>query len=224
MYTKELTYFKRRNNDGYDEKPEGGHFSLCQNVRKNPVGVRRSAMWYHCREDFDRVFPKRSRQFLFHNDNKGENIYRFIKQAEKKLKVEPLSEILGFKNVQNVTCVRPSKWWTQNATRRQLFTILLRCGIDYENDFNDALHSQEYIQCTREATKKFFNGYTHCTLRMAGPDGWVSNFDKEYFEEEFDGDMYSDGYHEKLEKAWRERLDRLQKPKEELAETFKGGE
>lgn len=209
MYKKSLTYIKYGADNGYD--PEEGSFSLC--VLKGKDSYQRSDRWYSCREEFDDVFPSRSRKLLFYDDRQGENIARFIEEVEKRLSVEPKSEILGFENVSNVSFVNFSKWWIANRARRQLFTILLRCGTAYRDDFDRALKSQDYILETQAAVDKFLKGYTHCTLHMSGWNGWVGNFSRSEFEDIwYDKHYEAEEGDERFEKAWSKQLDRLKKP------------
>jgi hypothetical protein len=216
---KNLRYYKYTDG-GYEEEPESGHLAYAE--RQGADGVHRTSEWYFCRESFHIHFNdhnKRPKQFLLFVDDNGEAVERFIKKAEKRLHVDVPTEILGFKNCRNVVCVRFSPWWKQNEARWQLFTILLRCGLDYHGHFNNALWNSAdgYTEQTREAVERFFDGYTHFTTDgMTGGEGWVYWFSKDEFEQndfESDFDSYDDGYDEDLEKQWNKRLALLKKPK-----------
>lgn len=207
MYERSLIYHKYTTS-AYDEEPKEGHFSSCT---QETDGVKRTDEWEHCRETFDNHFP-RGQYFLFYTDEKGtkhkrgENVARFIAEVEKRLKVNPKSEILGFKNVSNIICVGMSKWWKENRARRQLFTILLRAGLKYHKNFESALYSYEYAEQTRDAIERFFQGYTHCAKKMTGTKGWVTHFDRDeadyelndYDEEDEDHDQEWQTYLEKM--------------------------
>lgn len=175
-YKREAVYYKYEG--AYYSSPGVGCFATVRKIKK---GMQRAGNWFDCRENFDKRFP-RSRRFLFLNASQGRNcgerVAAFIKEVEKRLKIDEKTDIFGFKNTKNICCIEMSPWWTKNRARRQLFTILLRCGIHYTDNFNKALFSDSdgYMRDTEEAVGKFFNGYTHFKGKMTAGKGWVSHF------------------------------------------------
>jgi hypothetical protein len=160
-YKKNLIYYKAPDiellNGAYAENPEPGYFALGK-AYKN--GIKRASHWYHCRENFDKHFPETG--FLFLNGEKGDelgaSVATFIAEVENRLNLKTKTVISGFKNLHNVCYIKFSPWWKKNILRRQFFTILLRCGMNYNKSFENALYSDKYTQVTKEAVKLFFAG------------------------------------------------------------------
>ena len=80
----------------------------------------------------------------------------------------------------NVMAIKISNWWFKNVMRWSLFTILVRVGVRYElkKDVLEHLMADPvYIAHTKQATKRFFEGYTvyGSSARM-----WVQQFSDTY--------------------------------------------
>lgn len=212
-----LTYHKYQANSGGEYyHPEAGSFALAKTLSKN--NIKRSSHWYSCREEFDDVFTGRAKSFFFYDSKKGNNITRFIKEVEKRLKVEPRSNILGFKNLSNVTSIEFSKWWVANGMRRQFLTVLLRCGVNYKNNFNNALYSTSYTKETEEAVKRFFKGfidYKGKTGQWRGGNGWVGHFSENDCQDFCDGDCQGcldNGDYDQSCTCYEENIAKMKKP------------
>jgi len=186
-YTRGLTYYRPKDveSECYYTSPIGS-FALA---KKHQNGFQRKGYWLDCREDFDRAWRQSKSTIFFFKDDDEQNKRRhgksarvaaFINEVETRLKVRPRTQFFAFKNTRNVTGIQFSNWWKENHARRQLFTILLRCGINFTGkNFQNALFSdeEEYMKGTREAVERFFEGYTHCRRRLCDWNGWFNFFE-----------------------------------------------
>jgi hypothetical protein len=153
-------------------------FGAVSNLVHSKLNIKAS-QWIHCRETFiHHYFLGKTKRFLFsHGVGAGTRIAKFINEAEKRLGLKKFSTISGFKNKTTRTLIEPAAWWGKNMMRRQFFTILLRCSINYTNDdFEKTLYSVPYTKITEPAVKKFFNGFTVFKGNMGWKQGWVWNF------------------------------------------------
>ena len=128
--------------------------------------------WETCREMFTWHFinpqkPVDVFEFIFHHFDKGGiNVARFIHEVENKLKIENQTQFHGFIHQPTFSIIFPNKWWFKNQLRIQLFSILMRCGQYYQNDFDVALNNS-YAGNTKKAVHKFLDGFT----KYAGEEG-----------------------------------------------------
>ena len=164
-------------NDGcynhYDAR--SGSFSLVYGNKT----IKSPEYWYTCRESFlNRAFIQNIEFIFAHAPKAGPRIANFIKIAEQKLKIKNPTKIYGFKNASNRSLIMPATWWTSTMVRRQLFTILLRCGRTFgeDSDFTETLFRNPYTKGTQQAVKKFFNGYTKFMGSMTAFNGWYRHF------------------------------------------------
>jgi hypothetical protein len=169
-----------------------GYFTVGSKIdEKNGVLYRGS--WYGCRETFSRYFSAKSKILLMGTDSaiKINNCARFLADCETRLRIDK-SKIISCNdnNGKPVVGVILNTWWTENLMRRQLLTVLLRAGQNYQGNFDKALESYVYSARTKEAIYKFFDGYT-IFPKFRG--GWVNNFApiKRY--------GYYDGFHQRKE-------------------------
>lgn len=172
MYKKELIYSPWRA-AFYQENIRSGMFVPCV---KNEKNVTSSNYWFDCRESFAVSFKNKTKNFLFaHTNNNGENILNFINNFERRLELKSFTQLVGCTNRLDISLVIPSRFWTRTSIRRQLFTILLRCGRNYKKrNFKHALYSHDYTKKTKSAVEKFLKGKTRYRGKLNG--GWVSTF------------------------------------------------
>lgn len=145
--------------------------------------------WQKCREQFAKTFGRDTVGFFFsHEPDKREGITHFIRKCEVVLaevseKFEPSQ--FSQTNLNFALWVEPSEFWKVCEMRRSFFTILLRCGLAYQvkdDNFEEALFSQSYTKRTKDATQRFFYGFTRYSgkgERLSGiGKGWVNSFEK----------------------------------------------
>ena len=115
--------------------------------------------------------------------NNKEKIANFIREIEKRLNVQPLSEFGPTTNAK-VMYIKFSPWWMENWARKNLFTILLRAGRKYEKSVRDTIRKTKYLKWTKYATQRFMTGHTIPTIQdnnsrlYSARTGWVNTFSK----------------------------------------------
>lgn len=147
--------------------------------------------WAKCRETFyDKFTPATIGFFFSHPNDTPHSIYEFILKTEETLRfagVSCESTKMSLTNRDYAVWVEPSTFWKGCEFKRSLFTILLRCGSNYKNDYEEALISNSYIKDTYVAVKRFLFGYTEYSnsgselkssfIRTDNQKkGWVTNF------------------------------------------------
>ena len=150
-----------------------GSFSKVSGVAYDGAWIARR--WYYCREWFHDQSHGVRRILYTHKSGKTDNLAHFIRKVERRLKVEPKTEI-GPTQRKTISWVRVSPWWTNSSMKRSFFTMMLRCGQNYDidkEDFNDALYSIAYTRETEYAVKRFLAGYT---LYAGYTKGWYQAF------------------------------------------------
>ena len=148
-------------------KPTAFAFAKPFEIQGNLYRVR---TWHWCRELWHTHFRKLPLCFFSHRGGKHRVIVEFIAKIEDKLNVHPRSQF-GRTQKKNITWVKPSVWWIGPTMRRSLFTILLKVAQNYnlKNDnFEEALFSDEYTIDTRYAVNRFMDGYTKCLTSRRG--------------------------------------------------------
>jgi hypothetical protein len=121
--------------------------------------------WVDCREELsDLLKRKHTGKFFcaYYNKQEANNVMRFIKEAEKRLKLPIANQCKLYRTTQdNILLVQLSKWWKQ-PLRESLFTILVRVGRFYGKKaaFFKTLWLEDYLDYTKEAVCRFFAGYT----------------------------------------------------------------
>lgn len=150
-----------------------------------------SLTWEKCREQFSYKFTEVLQGFYFcHVPLEGYNVASFIAKTE---------EIIGFVDFlhsyassqfcqtdrENVLWVEPSRFWSKCEMRRQLFTILLRSGMNYNpaiNNYEQALWSKDkmgnnYALETQLAIMRFLFGFTQYVNDVVNyKTGWWTTF------------------------------------------------
>jgi hypothetical protein len=166
--------------------PQLGHFAVEGDY---------SLTWDKCREQFSHKFIETVSGFYFcHPPNEGHKVAWFITKTE---------EIIGFCNYlhsydptlfcetdrEDVIWIEPSRFWMRQEMRRQLFTILVRAGMNYEptlNNYEDALWAKDkmgntYAKETQLAVMRFLFGFTNyisdpAVAGYSNKTGWVNTF------------------------------------------------
>lgn len=119
--------------------------------------------WTSCREQFFLDFKVSDEGFYFsHEKGETEQVASFIRQVEKVLDLEEYSSFAPT-TCPHVMWVEPSDFWVDQLLKLSLFTILLRCGRNYdwgEDNFEEALFSYYLSETTKDAVLRFLFGHT----------------------------------------------------------------
>lgn len=150
-----------------------GSFSKVAFVR--PDGTLVAQEWLFCREYFQDESQGIKRILFCHKECRSKNISAFLHKAEEILGLEERS-VVGPTQRYNISWVFVSPWWTKSSMKRSLFTILLRCGVNYDessDNFDEALVSHSYSKSTEYAVRRFLDGHTKYT---GNKKGWYNQF------------------------------------------------
>ena len=82
-------------------------------------------------------------------------------------------------NLNYAIWINPSNFWKNCQIRMSLFSILLRCGSLYnpeEDNYEEALFSQDYSKRTKPAVMRFLFGFTNFNGEQQN-QGWVRTFE-----------------------------------------------
>lgn len=128
--------------------------------------------WYNCRDSFhyhwDKSFHKE-----FYYARPIEPIRNVIRQIEKRLNLVFKTSIQPT-NWGNVTWIKPSRFWRNQAIRMSLFTILMRVVSHYQGNLDEAMDCDPYAKNTKEAIDYFLDG--NCWY-VGKENGWYQQFD-----------------------------------------------
>ncbi len=163
-----------------DENPESdGHFALAKIDKK--AGTATSKLtdredyikqfnygtFYHCREVFHKVFTEKDKSILYvHAGNLGETIEKFIHLVEELLNIPNKEKSQFFKTQRTtITPIRPAKFWLACPMKRQVFSLLLRSGRNFDivqdnNNIWPALKSSKNTKSVIPALEVFLGGHT----------------------------------------------------------------
>lgn len=137
-----------------------------------------------CREIFGQRFTKDTPLFYFkvHEELDMFTISSFIRDVEKKLKLNPSDRIVfNTMNCSDIMEVIVSPWWRENLLRRQLLTALMRAALSNGNTFYQKIKKSKYFR--REghlkAFKTFLQGKTATNLSLSNYKGWSFRFGRE---------------------------------------------
>ncbi len=150
-----------------------GSFSKIEYTKFDGTLVAKE--WLFCREYFQDESNGIRRMLFCHTAHKCKNIAAFIHVVEDILDIKERS-LIGPTQRYNISWLNVSSWWTKTSMKRSLFTILLRCGVNYkikEHNFNEALFSIVYTKHTEYAVKRFLEGNTSYTGKKKG---WYNQF------------------------------------------------
>jgi hypothetical protein len=137
--------------------------------------------WWTCREEFSPYFKDDTATIFFSLPSPESivNLASFFADLEKQIGLTDNTQFnLTVRGKETVVFV--PGFWRESLMRRQLFTILLRCGTVYDGDFQKALFSQPYAASTIIAVNKFLDGYNCLTppgaLLFSQNYGWAAFF------------------------------------------------
>lgn len=158
-----------------NKKPEFGWYALDH----------KELIWDHCREDFSKKINSNTLGFYFSCKNKN-FVSSFIEKTEDILINASLHKINRSKfystNLNFVIWIEPSDFWMCCSMKRSLFTMLLRCGLEYNPDLSNyecSLFDSEYSKTTKRAIERFLYGFTEFVddqEHVGIGKGWVSFF------------------------------------------------
>lgn len=140
-----------------------------------PDGTLVALEWLYCREYFQDESAGIKRFLFCHKPHKCKNIAFFIDKIEEILHLDETSTI-GPSQRNNISWIKVSPWWTATSMKRSLFTILIRCGQNYNyklENFDEALFSTLYTKHTEYAVRRFLEGNTRYTGKRKG---WYNQF------------------------------------------------
>ena len=131
--------------------------------------------WYFCREWFQQDSQGVTRLLYSHGQRQTEDVARFIRKVENKLKLKNKSRI-GPTQRSTISWIKVVPFWTKTSMRRSFFTMMLRCSQNYdwvENNFEEALFSIRYTLETAYAVRRFLKGNVRYTGKTTG---WHDEF------------------------------------------------
>jgi hypothetical protein len=139
----------------FKKKPGPGQFSL-EGDELN---------WEFCRENFSKKFTSNTRGIFFScAEEQSEFVGEFIEKTEDiliKAALQNINKSKFFKtNLNFAIWIEPSSFWLDCPMKRSLFTILLRCGLSYKDDYEKALYSIHHSKITKDAIQRFLYGFT----------------------------------------------------------------
>lgn len=157
----------------YDETLNQGHLASLI-IKKKQINIEKT---FSCREQFLYEWERKavknhvSSKILVisisnvNRDEKLSKLKNFMKFIEDKLNLpeDSRTRFVETDKKPNIL-VRIPKWWREEKIRISLYTIFLRAAISPENqgseDLDDIVGYHPYLNQTKEAVKKFLNGYT----------------------------------------------------------------
>jgi hypothetical protein len=140
---------------------------------------------YRCRVEFAWKFGVLNKFIGFsHQYLNIDRVNEFFKIVEDRLGLRHGSVFYRTNYIAvNTIVIKPSSFWLENETKRSLFTLFLRCAVEYYlNDFNEALNKYELAKKTIPAIEWFLSGNTKTTYEkmtqkdQEGYGGWVAEF------------------------------------------------
>ena len=170
MSAKKLITNKRSEGGGYSSD-EGTFqtFSLKTGVCGYP---------YSCREEFSYVFRCSTKFVIFNSDISITKLNEFFSKIEKKLKLKK-SLVFYATNIQGYIAIELNSFWTENITRRQLFTLFLRAALYYTDDFDKAINLYHLTRGIKPTINHFLKGNVHPTYKrwglMSGNNAYKAN-------------------------------------------------
>ena len=171
----------------------------CGNFGLESDTPNRVASWDHCREQFAAKFHENVRGFYFsHKDFKTQDIADFVFKFEKIIKCSKKCYRFRHSNFapttqHGISYIEPSRFWMDCYFKRSLFTILLRCAMNYESSidnfdvvlFDTKIKDSGYLNETKIAVLRFMFGFTKYNgiAPVLGQStvikhGWVEEFQK----------------------------------------------
>lgn len=119
-----------------------------------------------CRERFATQWGKKTKGFFFkHRKDEGKKIALFVLKTEQIVRQKNFSNFART-NHDTILWVEPSYFWRSCKMRRQLFTLILRAGMNYDPDrdnYEEAMFNQDHLKQTKNAIRRFLYGFTKYT-------------------------------------------------------------
>lgn len=171
----------KKNAKQTSKKPKAGCYSLDY----------KELDWMHCREQFTKYLTDRDKGFFFsHEPNNGKCVADFILRTEDILIRAALNNLEKSKffvtNLNFVLWIEPSNFWRKCPMKISLFTMLLRCGLNYKGNYEEALYSTEHSKRTKKAIQRFLYGFTESSFDKSAfvgiGKGWVNCFNDKNIE------------------------------------------
>lgn len=177
--------FRAKKKFKFISQPLVGSFAL-------EIDPPKDVRWDHCREQFAAKFNESIEGFYFsHPIGKSYDIGEFINKFELIIGVENYTEF-AITEKQNILWIKQSDFWTNCQIKRSLFTILIRCGMNYDakiDNFDDVLFGEYkeniYLKETKSALLRFMFGFTYFTGKINNytsttvvKHGWKEEFSK----------------------------------------------
>ena len=152
-----------------------------------------SIEWHHCREKFAAIFTEDLSGFYFsHYYGRSTDTVCFLNKFEKILDLKQQSRFANT-NKQTIVWIEPCDFWKSCTLKRSLFTIILRCSVNYilnKDNFDDALFGNykesAYTKDTKLALMRFMYGFTEYAHEF-NPTIYNANVIKHGWREEFKG-------------------------------------
>lgn len=146
--------------------PEKGYFAVDDE--------QQAASWDKCREQFAARFIESSKGLFFcHDTNEGCRTASFLIKTEQVIGIADRRRPFNYSmfaetDRANILWVGPSYFWMGSEVRRQLLTVILRAGMNYnpsKNDYEEALWKPDqlgnnYTAKTKAAISRFLYGFT----------------------------------------------------------------
>lgn len=167
-------------------KEDGFYYYSMESLGANDNGTIK---WYECREQFQQYCPRIDKIFYLLEESLFDNVARFVSKVESilKLPTEQKAKLYKTTNKKVILC-RLGKFWRIRC-RRELFTILLRDGVDYtkrHKNFWKFVKQCYYLGRIVEAFKYFLKGNTVCKGNKHF-EGWLKEFNSGEIESPYGG-------------------------------------
>jgi hypothetical protein len=166
-------------------------FAVAESIKNKTSWTILGEEFFSCREMFQDYFDcflsrrngrRKNALVISHPGIDRNNIYQFILEIEKKLKIKDNSKMfiaLAGKYCKNISLIMPSSFWLKNELVFSLFTIILRASVLYKSgmDCMSVLLKQKYAQKTKPVIDRFFNGYTKIKNKKDSRCMWMDMFE-----------------------------------------------
>jgi len=177
---------------GYSGSCASSQGSFGIDTKYPAVGAIQTVVIDHCRELFEHKFITGCTTGHTYNPNHCyflsslsndvmERVAKFIRETENTLNLFHLSKFnrTQHHNVMKITLSDFWKGYSPDLTMRiSVFSLLLRCGVNYYGDYRAALNSVPYAVVTMPALNVFLSGKTKFlgTHQWHLRKNWVHNF------------------------------------------------
>jgi hypothetical protein len=132
--------------------------------------------WYSCRDSFQNIKNSDIKNFFFVH-NGLVNTINFMQYVEKQLKI---SSTFAKTNNDKVIWFKPDTFWINSLLHRSFMTFMLRCSLNFRDDFTNAIIENPNSAACYPAINRFLSGateYRKQTVEVAkGSRGWCYLF------------------------------------------------